>query len=514
MSRALALALVLPAAAGWALVTRLLPDADRSPLAVLGRIALAAIVGIGLSSLAAFVWLLTGQGLGRAYVVADAVLFAALALGLTAWPRRAPPVTSPPEAEPAPSAAPPSSSRALGFAALAVLGVALAIAIWQFVEAAAAMPHGQWDAWAVWNQRARFILRAGGEWRHAFARELSWSQIGYPLLVPLAVARLWAYAGETTVAPAAVSALFTLGAPAVIAAAAGAAAGPLAGAIAALLLLGTPGFMFWGVAQYADVPVAALLAAGLGALVAAEQAREQRRAGALALSGLLFGLAGWTKNEGLAGAALAVASYVFVASRARGLPAVLRDLRAIAWGAALPAAAWLAFHLAVVPAVLPDMPASTGTLAQKFLDAGRWTLVLITLAQEMPGSRIALPVLAILLAASLGLRPRSLLRSPPILAAALLYLVQVVFFIVTPWPLLWHLQSAGDRLLLHPWPAVLLGLFAATGARMTDRQTGAQPDSTYLPPQDRAEVSDSANSAAARTASRPAGFISTETQPE
>jgi hypothetical protein len=28
-------------------------------------------------------------------------------------------------------------------------------------------PNGEWDAWAIWNQKARFLLRGGHDWTQA-----------------------------------------------------------------------------------------------------------------------------------------------------------------------------------------------------------------------------------------------------------------------------------------------------------------------------------------------------------
>lgn len=50
----------------------------------------------------------------------------------------------------------------------AALGVALASAVIMFIVCTLTKPHGEWDAWAIWNMRARFLFRAGEFWRDAF----------------------------------------------------------------------------------------------------------------------------------------------------------------------------------------------------------------------------------------------------------------------------------------------------------------------------------------------------------
>ncbi|MCF8053962.1 MAG: hypothetical protein K9K75_01915, partial [Deltaproteobacteria bacterium] len=89
---------------------------------------------------------------------------------------------------------------------LALLGASLSF-LFLFWES----PHGKWDAWTIWNLHARFIFRGGANWYSYITPELLWSHPDYPLLLPLAVARVWLYVGtETQVAPALIAGIFGL----------------------------------------------------------------------------------------------------------------------------------------------------------------------------------------------------------------------------------------------------------------------------------------------------------------
>ena len=115
-------------------------------------------------------------------------------------------------------------------------------------------PLGFWDAWAIWNLRARFIVRAGSDWRDAFSLS-GWSHPDYPLLLPLSVARLWQYLGrESSVAPTAIAILFTFSTVALAWAALAILSKPSQATLAALLLLGTSALVMHGASQMADVP--------------------------------------------------------------------------------------------------------------------------------------------------------------------------------------------------------------------------------------------------------------------
>src|SRR5882724_6137175 len=52
-------------------------------------------------------------------------------------------------------------------------------------------PHGDWDAWAVYNMKARFLFRAGEHWRDLFSQPVEWAGPDYPLLIPTTLAACW-----------------------------------------------------------------------------------------------------------------------------------------------------------------------------------------------------------------------------------------------------------------------------------------------------------------------------------
>ena len=71
------------------------------------------------------------------------------------------------------------------------------------------MPHGQGDAVAIWNLRARSLSRGTPDWAAILSPAIGWSQPDYPLLLPLTVARLWSYTGsESPAIPQFVALLF------------------------------------------------------------------------------------------------------------------------------------------------------------------------------------------------------------------------------------------------------------------------------------------------------------------
>ena len=142
----------------------------------------------------------------------------------------------------------------LAFGATTLLALAAVTAAYR------ASPHGEWDAWAIWNLHARFLFRGGDEWRTLF--QIDWSQPAYPLLMPASVARVWAYAGhETTLGPALVALAFVIATVLLVMTALD--LNRRRAWIAGSLLIGAGGFLAQVSSQCADVPLACFIVATL-----------------------------------------------------------------------------------------------------------------------------------------------------------------------------------------------------------------------------------------------------------
>src|SRR3989338_5970258 len=91
-----------------------------------------------------------------------------------------------------------------------ILGIACFIAALAVVILfAQGQPYGQWDAWALWNMKAKFLTTGGFAWKDAFLK-LHWhTQPDYPLLLPMI--NIWGWvldAKNFFTAPFVVSVLF------------------------------------------------------------------------------------------------------------------------------------------------------------------------------------------------------------------------------------------------------------------------------------------------------------------
>ncbi len=180
-----------------------------------------------------------------------------------------------------------------------IFWVVLIFAVLFFIFRSLNSPHGDWDAWAIWNMRARFLFRSGDRWALAFSGHYPWSHPDYPLLIPGNVARIWNYTGkETFMAPAATAFMFTFATLGLVAGSMTYLRGPGQGLLAGLALMGITPFTGHGASQYADIPFGFYILSVIVLFFLQDRIPEKSSQFAF-LAGIMAGLSAWTKNEGL-----------------------------------------------------------------------------------------------------------------------------------------------------------------------------------------------------------------------
>ncbi len=166
-------ALPIAAMLGYCGVRLWLPsDAARSPWTAAFHASLGIALGIGVTSCLYF--LLPVAGAADIYVIAGLELTALGAVIAMVLRRRQP--THPAES---PDPVPPFSWNwltALGLAAMVTLFLA------GFANASRLNPQGGWDAFAIWNLRARFLMHSE-TWKYAVTVLPVGTHTEYPLLL-------------------------------------------------------------------------------------------------------------------------------------------------------------------------------------------------------------------------------------------------------------------------------------------------------------------------------------------
>jgi hypothetical protein len=197
------IALLATVSAGCLLVLAILPVENWEPRWAAWLLAASLGAGLGIAVNSCLLFLLL-RAPGAARVVPYAVLLATAAacwlfrrrrsargaVSVVPWPHRG------------------STFRwnwALGLA----FAAGLLLVFGAILDSVEANPHGQWDAWSIWNLRAKFLAGPGETWRNAVSPLLTQTHSDYPLLQSAFIALLWKASGATTpFAPVATALVF------------------------------------------------------------------------------------------------------------------------------------------------------------------------------------------------------------------------------------------------------------------------------------------------------------------
>ena len=440
--------LALPIGATWLGLRAFGLRSSSDSTAVTG--ALASCLGLAFAAVGTFLTLTLGGHMSPIYAVADACVWVVLGvLAWRAWHRGSPEAAESIDESPVPLDWQDWAVRA-GFVAVALM--ALGVPIIEYL----ASPHGQWDAWAIWNQKARFMFRAGHGWTASMVQ--SWSGPSHPMFVSLAVARLWAYAGaEPTIVPAGLSLVYGIAVVALVVGALG--TRTRRAWVAGAVVMAPFTFSHLVAAQTADLPLGLFVTASLvvlreGALRGWDDPRSSRT---LALAGLLGGSAALTKNEGfvfLAASSVVVAWIALRHGRFGG---------AMWWGAAaLPMAALIIWFKLTFPVGTPeyftehggpgpiaramniDHLRVVGTLTASFW--WRWG------GSMAVGALVATTLLSITAAAA----PEEQMGRGLVWVVAVMVLSYYLVWVLSPMETVWLIGSTFERLLAQVWPTLVI----------------------------------------------------------
>lgn len=456
----LLLSLCVSFAIGWLAVSLLWPAGARASGARrLLKIFLGFGVGQGITSVIAFLYLLINGRGGVFYFLYELAVLGGLLIIFYSRMRRSAASTPPLErAGPAGSWPAYGALLASAFYATAAMALAtIALKLWH-------SPHGGYDAWAVWNLRARAIFRAGDAWHDGFS-SLLLSHPDYPLLLPLSVVRAWMYGGtETTAVPAVLAWLFTAAIVGVVTSAVAALSGRAQGYLAGLVLLGYTFFIVHASTQTAELPLMFFYVAALVLFAFHNDAADGKGSGALVLAGLAAGFAAWTKNEGLLFLAAAGVAHFAVVAYARGSKVYLGQALSLATGLLPALAVVVYFKTQVAP---PNVWVSGVTTPQVFAqltDAGRYVSIAKELARPIlfySGFGINMAYLLLLFMVCFGVTRRH--RVSVAHAALTLTLMMAgfvwIYLTINKPDVSAFMRGSVDRVLLQLWPAFVFTFF-------------------------------------------------------
>ncbi|MFI5379707.1 MAG: hypothetical protein ACHRHE_10445 [Tepidisphaerales bacterium] len=469
---------------GWFLL-RILWPADqhhRDPAAFAVRICLALGLGQAVAAVHYLLWRAACSHVGLPYKLTDCLLVPIVAWLAAHLAQRMWPAERNESEEVAPLPSPPRLCVGILLIVTAlVASAALCICLAQTCD----KPLGEWDGWAIWNLKARFMFRGGADWTGMFSRHIWFSHPDYPLFIPASVARFWTYLqGETTVVPQLVSVAFATLVVGLLFASLAWLRGLVPACLGTLLLVSYEPFLVYGGAQMSDIPLSFYVLAAVVAVAIAGRL--------LVLSGVLIGCALIVKNEAQP-ILLALLVGLFVVPPSGGprsrlvvppsggprnrLKAVLRTLLGATPFLLVVAAQKLFF--AGASYLVADQP-SAGAFLHKIIDPARHRTIIeflvtwnfgfhlwhpfwrIPLAIPLPDQPSLLLLLAIPIVCGLRPDPRDRPAGLTVLiAVALTFILYYAVFLVMPYDLR-NLMESFPRVQLHFLPALIFAVLLLT----------------------------------------------------
>lgn len=348
---------------------------------------------------------------------------------------------------------------------LIAFAVAFASAAISFIFMSLKNPHGEWDAWAVYNMKARFFFRAGEHWQDLFSEPMRWTSTDYPLLIPASIAGLWTLIGrETLIVPSAVAMIFTLATVGLLSSSVSKLRSKNQGLLAGLLLLCTPYFLIHGADLYCDIPVGFFFLATI-ALLSLQTRLPDGDHRFLVLAGITTGLAAWTKNEGLVFLVAVVAAHFLAVVPRNGIKPFIRQMFYFGAGT-LPFLALIVYlKLAFAHSSLLLAQPAGRKLSDVLFDPSRYRLILESFIKESYGFgswAISIVPLLLLYILIVGVKVEQRERASVAAAFIILSIMLLGYFmiyVISPRDLVWHINVSLNRLYTQLWPSFIFVFF-------------------------------------------------------
>lgn len=362
--------------------------------------------------------------------------------------------------------------------------VALVSAACAFVFISLRQPHGEWDAWAVYNMKARFFFRGGEYWRDIFSEPTGWTSPDYPLLLPATIAACWTLISRDTVAvPVIVAFLFTFATVGLVTGGVSILRGKSQGALAGLVLVCTPFFIKHGANQYTDIPLAFFFTATIILLHLKDKLPDGERR-FLLLAGMMTGFSAWTKNEGfLFLVAILVSRFVVVVPK-DGLKPYLRQMRFFAVGLIPVLLVVIYFKATLATPNRMLFPPQGPRLVEKLLDSSRYLTILDAFVREALGlgnwAASIIPLLLfylLLFGASIKQEEKRAIVAS-LLVVGIMLAGYFAAFVLSPLDVSLHLSTSLNRVSLHVWPSLVVIFFLIV---RTPEQAFVKADVISLP---------------------------------
>ena len=299
---------------------------------------------------------------------------------------------------------------------------------------------GDWDAWAVWNLHALFLIDIES-WTNLFSDKIAWTHPDYPLMLPSVVALFWASIGDQIAEiPALVSYFSFLLLIGLLYSSFEEGYSRIIGLFSIIILLMDNRFMANAASQQADLLISLMILLSV--------VMRNKKIEILPLwyfmMGFFAALPMWIKNEGVV---FFIIYSLIIFYRHRKYAA---NLVSYVFGV-LPVALVL-FCFKFFYATTNDITGSLNiNVIDKIISIDRYEILGNYLYDVLIQN---FPVALLLIVMAMVLRPRSII-SDNSLTILLTFSSYLFVYIITPNELVWHLSTSLDRLIYHLYPAII-----------------------------------------------------------
>jgi hypothetical protein len=357
------------------------------------------------------------------------------------------------------------------FTLIFIISAAYAIDI--YIQHTLGEPHGAWDAWAIWNLRARYIFFGGQEWKNVFFVQNLWSHPDYPLLLPSFIASFWTILNNSTkMVPALTAFSFYISTVALFFSSLWKSRGINHALVGSTLFVSAIEFINVSSDQYADVPLSFYFLASCVLLYITETENDQNLL--LYLLGFVAGLAVWDKNEGIS----FVISLLFVKLLFILLASRKSQINAKSFLQLIKIMGGMLIPLIIVEIYKISFPFTNDLIGgqsftliiSKITDFGRYNQIFNALWGQFinfGGWNYSLGMFPILFVYSLIVGKSYLNQSENIAFTKLFLILGITFlqymciYLITPYDLAWHLSTSVNRLVVQLFPSFLFVLFVS-----------------------------------------------------
>jgi hypothetical protein len=332
-------------------------------------------------------------------------------------------------------------------------------------------PHGKWDAWAIWNFRARWLFRGGDQWAYAFSNYVIDSHPDYPLLLPVSVFRSWNLIGQDMVTiPILIAGFFTFGSILLILSSIAIFRGQNQGYLAAIMMLLATKFLKVGAHQYSDIPLAFYILSTI-ILFSMKERYPTAALRIMYLAGLTTSCAFWTKNEGLVFGVLVILVHFIGGMIINDWRRSLKEFSSFLLGLTPVLGTLISFKLKFAPPNDIVNLTSLSNFGNNLLNFDRYHMVLDAFAKEIFFFNDGVFILLVVYLSISGmnkvlLKDRQFIAQAtvPVLMLGCYFFTYVIFSYENLNSLEWHLSSSLDRLVIHIWPSwVFLFFYCVNG---------------------------------------------------